>query len=212
MYRKKTFSGLYKKEDSFVPTSFKHNLIYGLLNRAFKINSSCVIFKQEIKVIKNMISNGFSCNFINKHIKHFLRKKNGSDNDLPSFGPEKKILFLCLPFCGIISSKLKRQLERIIRKIAPWAKLNIIFRPYFRLKILSNLESPVPLLNKSNVVYKINCSECNEFYIGVTKTRVHVKVKEHKLGIILQFLSIFMNITTTLILNTPKFYVMIVTK
>ena len=101
MYRKKTFSGLlkYMKEDSFVPISFKHNLIYGLLNRAFKISSSCDIFKQEIKVIKNiLISNGFSCNFINKHIKHFLQKKNSSENNLPSFGPEKKILFLCLPF------------------------------------------------------------------------------------------------------------------
>ena len=181
MYRKKTFSGLYMKEDSFVPTSFKHNLIYGLLNRAFKISSSGDIFKQEIKVIKNiLISNGFSCNFINKHIKHFLRKKHSSDNNLPSFGPEKKILFLCLPFCGINSSKLKRQLERVIGKIAPWAKLNIIFRPYFRLKILSNLKSPVPLLNKSNVVYKINCNECDEFYIGMTKRRVHIRLKEHK--------------------------------
>ena len=165
--------------DLFWPTfiSFKHNLIYGLLNRAFKISSSCDIFKQEIKVIKNIfISNGFSCNFINKHIKHFLQKKNSSENNLPSFGPEKKILFLCLPFCGINSYKLKRQLERIIRKIAPWAKLNIIFRPYFRLKILSNLKSPVPLLNKSNVVYKINCIECNEFYIGMTKRRVHIRL------------------------------------
>ena len=127
-----------------------------------------------------MISNGFSCNFINKHIKHFLQKKHSSDNDLPSFGPEKKILFLCLPYCGINSSKFKRQLERIIGKIAHWAKLNIIFRPYFRLKILSNLKSPVPLLNKSNVVYKINCIDCNEFYIGITKRRVHISLKEHK--------------------------------
>ena len=55
-------SRLYMKEDSFVPTSFKHNLIYGLLNRAFKISSSCDIFRQEIKVIKNiLVSNGFSC-------------------------------------------------------------------------------------------------------------------------------------------------------
>ena len=56
MYRKKTFSGLYMKKDSFVPTSFKHYLIYGLLLRAFKISSSCDIFKQEIQVIKNILS------------------------------------------------------------------------------------------------------------------------------------------------------------
>ena len=104
MYRMKTFSGLYMKEDSFVPTSFKHYLIYGLLNRAFKISSSCDIVKQEIKVIKNiLISNGFSCNFINKHIKHFLRKKHSSDNDLPSFGPIRKYCFYACLFVRSIA-------------------------------------------------------------------------------------------------------------
>ena len=92
------------KEDSFIPTSFTHNLISGLLNRAFKISSSCDIFKQKIKVIKNiLISNGFSCNFINKHIKHFLQKKHSSDNDLPLFGPKKKILFYACLFVGSIA-------------------------------------------------------------------------------------------------------------
>ena len=42
------------------------------------------------------------------------------------------------------------------------------------------MKSPVPLLNKSNVVYKINCIECNEFYIGMTKRSVHIRLKEHK--------------------------------
>ena len=42
------------------------------------------------------------------------------------------------------------------------------------------MKSPVPLLNKSNVVYKINCIECDEFYIGMTKRRVHIRLKEHK--------------------------------
>ena len=95
------------KEDSFVPTSFKHNLIYGLLNRAFKISSSCDIFKQEIKVIKNiLISNGFHVILLT-NTSNIFSKRNSYDNDLPLFGPEKKILFLCLPFCGINSSNLK---------------------------------------------------------------------------------------------------------
>ena len=37
VYHKKTFSGLYIKYDSYVPISFKRNLVHGLLNRAFKI-------------------------------------------------------------------------------------------------------------------------------------------------------------------------------
>ena len=109
----KTFSGLYMNEDSFVPTSFKHNLIYGLLNRAFTISSSCDIFKQEIKVIKNiLISNGLSCNFINKHTKHFLQKNTVLITIFLRLDLRRKYCFFCLPFCVINSSKLKK----IVRK------------------------------------------------------------------------------------------------
>ena len=30
------------------------------------------------------------------------------------------------------------------------------------------------------MLYKINCIDCNEFYIGMTKRRVHIKLKEHQ--------------------------------
>jgi hypothetical protein len=181
VYRKKTFSGLYMKHDSFVPASFKRSLIYGLLNRAFRICSSHELFQHEITVIKNiLLSNGFPSTNINRLVKKFLQKKHNPQFDLPLLGPEKRPLFLSLPYCGQNSNILKRQLERIIGKIAPWAKLNITFKPSFRLSVLSKLKSSVPLLNRSNVVYKINCLDCSDFYIGMTRRRVHKRLKEHK--------------------------------
>ena len=95
-------------------------------------------------------------------------------------GPEKKQLYLTLPYCGNSSTKLHRQLVRILSKIAPWAKLNVIFKPCFRLSTLSNLKSGIPLQHRSNVVYKINCSQCEDFYIGMTQRRVYKRLHEHK--------------------------------
>ena len=184
VYRKKTFSGLYIKYDSYVPISFKHNLVHGLLNRAFKISSSFEIFKQEVGVIKNiLLSNGYSYNFINKHVKHFHNRQNASDNtftQIPTFGPELRKVFIQLPYCGINSIKLKRQLERVLKIFAPWTKLNIIFKPYYCLSKLSKLKSPVPVSNRSNVVYKIDCLNCDDFYIGMTRRRLHKRLKEHE--------------------------------
>ena len=165
---------------SYVPISFKHNLVHCLLNRA--ISSSFKIFKQEVGVIKNiLISNGYSYNFINKHVKHFLNRQNASDNtfiQIPTFGPEFRKVFIQLPYCGINSIKLKRQLERVLKIVAPYTKLNIIFKPYYCFSKLSKLKSPVPVFNRRNVVYEIDCLNCDDFYIGMTRRRLHKRLKD----------------------------------
>ena len=45
---------------------------------------------------------------------------------------------------------------------------------------LSKLKSPVPVFNRSNVVYKIGCLNCDDFYIGMTRRRLHKRLKEHE--------------------------------
>ena len=70
-------------------------------------------------------------------------------------------------------------MARIVNKIAPWAKLNMTFKSSSRLAQLSKLKSVVSKLNKSNVIYKVNCNDCNEFYIGLTRRRLNVRLDEH---------------------------------
>ena len=181
MYRKGTFSGLYMKFDSFVPHHFKKNLISGLLNRAWKICSSYELFYRELNIIKEILmSNGFPVRFLNRHIRKFLDTKPINISKSYVYGPEKRPIFLSLPYCGENSVKLSRQLNRLLAKLTPWAKLNIVFKPVARLNVISKLKSVIPKLNRSNVVYKINCQDCNEFYIGLTTRRLHKRLNEHK--------------------------------
>ena len=42
-----------------------------------------------------------------------------------------------------ISDNVGRQLNRLMVKVAPWNKLNIVFKPVLRLKALSKLKSAV---------------------------------------------------------------------
>ena len=95
------------------------------------------------------------------------------------FGPEKKPVTICLPYLGDQSVKLKRQLQRLTKAITPWIKLSVIFRPVFKLACLSKLKSKIPILSQSNIVYKINCKDCSEFYIGKTYRRLSQRIKEH---------------------------------
>ena len=180
VYRKRTFSGLFMKYDSFVPIQCKRSLVYGLINRSWKICSSVESFENEVKFLKNILgANGYPYKFISRQINKFIKSKQNSNSQLP-IGPEKKSVFLLLPFCGDNSTKLQKQLIRIMGKVAPWTRLQAIFKPSYKLNVLSKLKSQISLLNKSNVVYKLDCEECEEFYIGQTTRRLKKRIQEHK--------------------------------
>ena len=61
-----------------------------------------------------------------------------------------------------------------------YVNLLTIFKPISGLSCLSKLKSTVSVLNRSNVIYKISCLECPEFYISITTRRLHKRLQEHK--------------------------------
>ena len=123
-------------------------------------------------------SNGYPQNFIESCIRKF-----NLNFDHPVGGAtenaEKKNAFIYLPFIGEASAKTKRQLNRIIQRVSPSSKLICVFRTQKISKTLSKLKSKTPTLSRSNVVYKIGCKNCNEFYIGSTIRQLAVRVHEH---------------------------------
>ena len=102
-----------------------------------------------------------------------------STSALPVYGPEKKQIVISLPFCGLSSLKLRRQLKRMYMTVAPWLDLHIIFKPTVKLGCLSKLKDKLPALCMSHLVYKINCTQCSEFYIGMTCRRLKDRLSEH---------------------------------
>ena len=57
--------------------------------------------------------------------------------------------------------------------------IKVIFNPVLKLSVLSKLKSPISLLSNSHVVYKVNCDDCREFYVGMTCRRLSQRKKEH---------------------------------
>ena len=84
-----------------------------------------------------------------------------------------------MPFCGVNSIKIKRQLKRMFSAVAPWIELFIVFKPSLKFNVLSKLKDVLPVCSRSHVVYKINCTECQDFYIGMTCRRLKDRLSEH---------------------------------
>ena len=75
---------------------------------------------------------------------------------------------------------VSRQLNIVVTILAPCVSLNLVFTATNRLKCISKLKSPIPILNKSNVIYQINYPECQEFYVGLTTRRLCKHLYEYK--------------------------------
>ena len=181
VFRKATFSGLYLQWDSYVPKQYKRSLVHCLINRAWRICSNHYYFHQELLFLKNILKcNGYPSTFIDSCVNRFLSQHYEEQNI--RFGPKKKSIFLCLPYAGIRSDKVRRQLSRLLSAVVPWASLKVVFKPSLKLSVLSKVKSKDHVLLNSNVVYKVDCNDCDKFYIGMTTRRLVQRLREHQMN------------------------------
>ena len=166
--------------DSFLPLAYKKSLVNSLVYRAWRICSSYELFHSELNFLRTVLAaNSYPRTFVETIIRNFLDKQFSTS--LPVFGPQKKKVFLSLPFIGDVTClKFSRQMNRLLGKTVPWLSLRIIFRPARKLSCLSKIKSQFATLTNSGLVYKVSCHDCDAFYIGETKRLLQRRLKEHK--------------------------------
>ena len=75
IYRKKTFTGLYTKWDSFTPRKYKVNLIRTLTFRCFRICSSPSLLRSCLDELRKLLlQNGYPAGVINYNINDVLNR------------------------------------------------------------------------------------------------------------------------------------------
>ena len=99
VYCKQTVSRVFTNFGSFIPKSYKYNLLFKLLHRAFKLCSNFKRFHQEIDKLKIIFENiSYSKNFVDFCIKKYLDKV--FINKKVVLKASKKELICILPFLG----------------------------------------------------------------------------------------------------------------
>ena len=94
VYRKKTFTGLLTNFFSFISFSYKVGLIRTLVDRAYKINNSLLLFYNNVKKLTHILKrNQFPEYLINRVIKSYL---NHSSTSAPS--ENNDTLYFKLPY------------------------------------------------------------------------------------------------------------------
>ena len=178
VYCKPTFSGVFTNFGSFIPKSYKYNLLFTLLHRAFKLCSKFERFHQEIDKRKTIFeNNGYPKSFVDFCIKKYLDKV---------FIRKKVVLkalekyFICvLPFLGKKSMQRRTRLVNSIESNLKFCKLKVIFRSPCKLNSLFRYKDSLQKKIRSDTVYKYMCSNCKVTYYGKTYHHFPTRAAEH---------------------------------
>jgi len=171
-FRKSTFSGRYINFHSNHPQIYKLNAISNLVDRAILLSDKR-FHEANLNIVKNiLINNGYPVKLINKQINDRC-KRITHDRSLNKDKTVKnnKNHTLLVPFIGKISYDIKRILNNLVdvRFTVPRRLDNIIKKGKDRLTDSQLTE----------IVYKLNCKDCDKVYIGQTKRHLGTRVREH---------------------------------
>ena len=127
VYRKKTFTGLYTKWDSFTPRKYEINLIRTLTFRCFRICSSPSLLRSSLSELRKLLSqNGlYPAGIVNYNINDVLNRQQNRQREQTTTVPKKEILVI-LPFLGLQSNVITKQLKACINKFYGCIDLRVI--------------------------------------------------------------------------------------
>ena len=179
IYQKKTFTGLYTKWDSFRLRKYKVNLIHTPTNRCFRICFTTSLLKSALEDLKRLLlQNGYPQGIINFNINDVLNKNKTKPNEPITTVPKKDIIIL-LPYIGPHSNHITKRLKSCVNRFYSFVNVKVIFQNTRRIKSFFPYKDRLNRSQLSKVIYKCSCWDCDDFYIGKTKRRLHDRKTEH---------------------------------
>lgn len=176
-YRKPTFSGRYLNFHSNHPLIYKINTIRSLVDHAILLSDER-FHTDNIKIVKDiLVNNGFPASLarqhINKRIQIIKHRNNSQHTDNSGFD-----ITMCvkIPFIKNVSENVNRTLGKV--------GLNVVYTIPKKLnRLIKKGKDNIDKMHKTDLVYMINCNDCDAKYIGQTKRQLKTRIKEHSSNI-----------------------------
>lgn len=174
-YRKPTFSGRYINYFSSHPERYKFNIISNLTDRAILL-SDTRFHASNIEIVKRILSNNsYPSSIINKYINRRLKDiKYRNASRIDTYFDIRNIL--TIPYI--------KNYSECIYNVLKDRGFDVVYTVPKRLDCLIKRGKDVlDNANRTGVVYKIDCTQCEATYIGQTKRHLKTRIKEHQADI-----------------------------
>ncbi|GAA55527.1 hypothetical protein CLF_108233 [Clonorchis sinensis] len=169
VYRKQTHTDQILNYNSNHPMNHKKSCVQTLFKRAETHCSTTELRKKEENYLFRVFQkNGYPRNFI----KRSLKKKTTQQQQQREQATRRVVL----PYIHNISELTTRLLAQ--KGIVVAHKPNATLR-----KLISRPKGSQDKTKRNNVVYQINCNNCNKFYVGQTGRKLCTRMKEHNAAV-----------------------------
>jgi len=175
-FRKPTFSGRFLNYFSHHPFTHKRGTMYSLIDRVFRLSHPSFHKNNFDLIIKILLDNGYPLDLIFNTIRRRLHAYIRSNKRTASKKNEEnpRLPYFTIPYVSCIFEKFTQFFKTItFGKLAfsCYNKLNKFIRVH---------KDALSLSSRSNVVYRINCLDCDASYVGQTKRTLNTRIMEHK--------------------------------
>ena len=129
--------------------------------------------------LKNILSgNGYPRGVITYNMNDVVTRNLNKPTDPITTVPTRDV-YIVLPYLGLQSRIITKQLKSCIYKFYGRINLKTIFRNTHCINSFFPYKDRLNRSLKSKVVYKASCWDCDDFYKGKTKRRLHDRKTEH---------------------------------
>jgi len=175
-FRKPTFSGRFLNFHSHHPLTHKRGTIMSLTDRVLSLSHPRFHQQNLDYIIRILLDNGYPLDVIFSTIRKRLhaRVDPGSQKVPRDNQNENNQPFFVIPYVFAMAKKFSKFFRGI-----PFMKL--AFACYNKLnRFIKVHKDSLSTSSRPNVVYKINCSNCDASYVGQTKRVLSTRISEHR--------------------------------
>lgn len=172
LYTKPSKSNRMIKYNSYHPLAQKISIIYGEINRIWRISHSSFLQKNLNDFTIKCVQNGYPRELVeNLRRRYYVKewkKRKIQENPLRFMGS--------LTYVPILTDMIVRMFRV--------AGVMLAKRPVKPLLSLYRVPTVKDVYNENNVVYEIKCKDCDRTYIGETKRMLRTRVIEHDKSVV----------------------------
>ena len=179
VYRKPTDTGRYLSFDSHHPVSCKRSTLNALLSRALTVPTEDGEREKEVRLVKEMLSeNCYPRPFVNQQLARLRQRRDnpGTQRNPDSQTHDPKSTYsatIVVPFLDGTTQAI----QRVLRPL----EIRVVGRPQrWDWSLQRSLKDKIDPCDETGAVYQINCTDCDEVYIGETGRTTRVRSMEHK--------------------------------
>lgn len=172
-YQKNISSGRYIHYQSNLPIYIKTNFIKSMSKRIIML-SHPQFHKQNLLKFQILLqSNGYPLTIIHKYISNTISSPLSNNHHNTPTDQQSIKKYVPFPYIPEISHKIA-----LLLKNEP---ISLTHKPLLKIKSLhAKIKDPTPTLECSNIIYKIDCGQCNKHYIGQTSQYLKSRIALHK--------------------------------